>query len=338
MLLRQLSPGTATAQSWSTTVYLSQRMHGKAPCLYRGANLRFGCPKHEKQLHFSRPYSNYAPKGPPPYYNPYHNPYYNPYGQPPRSRISRFKDIAIGSVLTIIALFAYGSYYTWPKWKAMREAEKLTSDVQERLDRYDWLLKKAEAGDDGSAESAEKIRRLLKERAIFAVRAFIPKEEEFKYIMDLGPLPRLPQDYACECRERQGIEDDDTLMLMPSQESTGEIKGLKWMNEDDADGRSIRPIHPPRLLVAVNAFSKDMGTHDPEEKITQPGASKLHEVICRSAFILDNLHNKGIVNGPTLVIVLLRDGIFSFICEESGIWIVHNDHIHRADDGHFVRQ
>ncbi|KAI0424878.1 hypothetical protein F5Y09DRAFT_323210 [Xylaria sp. FL1042] len=309
MLLRRLSPGTLSAQSRSAA-YLSQQIHGKARCLYKGSDLRLGFPKHEQRQHLSRPYSNYAPRGPPPYYSPY--------GPQPKSRTSRLKDMAIGSALTIATYLVYNSYEYWRLQKEVDEEEELASKINECFSHYDRLAQMAFRGDDGSPESTEKIRSLLKERAMAVARVVIPKDYHDKSITDFGPLPKLPEDHKCVCHEVQRLEDGDTLMLMPPQQSVEELENIKGVGEDGSG-----QVVTHKAIVAINAFAGDVAASDPGKRIGDPGASKFHEIICRSTFMLDKLRQEGIMdNGLIGVTVFLWDDIFYFVYDEGTVLLM----------------
>ncbi|KAI1271232.1 hypothetical protein F5Y07DRAFT_383512 [Xylaria sp. FL0933] len=311
MLLRRLRPGMLSVQSWSAA-YPSKQIHWKAQCPSRGANLRPGPPNHEKRR-FSRFYSNYAPRGPPPYYNPY--------AQQPRSRASRLKDMAIGSALTIIAHLAYESYDYWQLTKEMEEEEQLASNVKTLFSQYDRLVQKVLRGDDGSPERTEEIRTLLKERAIALTRAVIPKHSPDQSVTEVGPLPRLPEDHKCQCHEVQRLEDGDTLMLIPPQPSAREIEEMR-KGETDPSTRVVAG----KAFVAINAFAGDVAASEPGQKITDPGASKFHEILCRSALMLDKLCNEGIMDEVAIsVTVFLWDDMFFFIYDKGEVLLVVED-------------
>ncbi|KAI0811906.1 hypothetical protein GGR55DRAFT_639619 [Xylaria sp. FL0064] len=311
MLLRRLPPGTLSVQSWSAA-HPSQQIHWKARCHSKGANLRLGSSSHEKRR-LSRLYSNYAPRGPPPYYNPY--------AQQPRSRASRLKDMAIGSALTIIAYLAYESYDYWQRTKEVEEEEEVRTNVDALLSQYDRLLQKVLQGDDGSPERTEEIRALLKERTIALTRAIIPKDSPDQSVTEVGPLPRLPEDHKCQCREVQRLEDGDTLMLIPPQPSGRELEETKKREADP----SLRLV-AGKAVVAINAFARDIAASEPGKRITDPGASKLHEILCRSALMLNKLSNEGIMDDvPIWVTVFLWDDMFFFIYDKGNVSLVAED-------------
>ncbi|KAI0973962.1 hypothetical protein F4678DRAFT_424074 [Xylaria arbuscula] len=309
MLLRWLPPGTVTARS-RPAARLSQQIHGKARCLYRGAELRHEYPNHEKQPHLSRKYSNYAPRGQPPYYDVY--------AQAPRSRASRFKDMAIGSGLTIIAYLVFDSYDYWQARKQAKEEEKGVSELKEITARYDKLM---EAADDGSEESVEKINALFRERTMALARALVPDKFRLtgEFVTDLGPLPRLTEDYHCRCREAHSIEDGRTLMLMPPQPPPARLKVL------EENKRTEWPtIITNSVILGVNMSARQLESSNPE--------SKFHELICRSKFKLGKLRKEGVIYGATLVFVHLRDTMFTFICEGERVSLIGD---HPVFIGHF---
>ncbi|KAI0514586.1 hypothetical protein F5B22DRAFT_611061 [Xylaria bambusicola] len=287
MLIRRLGArvprvlGPATA-SRSTFVTLRE-----TPSLHSGAALRYGLPKIEKRQQLSRVYSNFAPRD----YSRY-----DAYAQPPKSRGSRLKDMAIGSILTIIAYLAYKSYSLWDVVKHAREEIDVAIELDEIYSHYDQLLDQAEAAGD-----MEKSQSLFKERAMALVRAMLRNQED-QTINDLGPLPTLPEDYdGGQSHGAQIFGGGDTLMLMPQCPPLDE-------------GNSLSPRH--LVAVAINAFAEDIGINDDAMGLVNYRTPKVHEIIRRSRFMLEKLRKEGTIDGMTLVTVYLWDFEFMFVYDE----------------------
>ncbi|KAI1303259.1 hypothetical protein F5Y03DRAFT_188262 [Xylaria venustula] len=313
MLLRRLSPGTLTARP---TAHLSQQIHGTAPCLYRGAGLRHGYRKQQQQQHVSGNYSNYTPTG--------QYPHYDMYAQPPRSpRDSRFKDMAIGSGLTILAYIAYNAYRFWQVLKEEKDEERMAKEVRETARRYNYLIK---AADDGSEEGTEKARALFRERTFSVARALMPDEMKAGPFTDLGPLPMLPEDHDCPCQEAQSIEDCQTLMLMPPQVN-GERERPKKTEEVKVKrgGTEWPVVINNHLVLGVDIFSGPLVVPNRPGSATAPYQSRFNELLCRSQFMLQKLREEGTIEGATFVTVILRDTVFAFISDGKRIGLV-GDH------------
>ncbi|TGJ80230.1 hypothetical protein E0Z10_g8544 [Xylaria hypoxylon] len=309
MLTRRLWTQAPRTRSWSTA-----------------ANLRLGLQKHGKQQRLSRAYSNYAPKGPPPYYN-----MYGQSPKSPKSRTSRLKDMAIGSILTITA---YIAHCYWAVLEETKEDEEYFSELHGIFSHYNQLLGEAEASGDDSPESMEKIQSLFKERAMVLTRAGIQKDEENRSVRELGPLPKLPEDHKCKCHGVQSITDSDTLILMPPQPPADKLKEMnEFAWEHGLLTRTRIVTHD--VVVAVNAFAGDMKVGGSTwQGLTNSSPSKLHEIICRSLFMIDKLLKEGIFNGdgPTMVTVILRDTIFSFVYNGVDIGIIGGSNLGRMSD------
>ncbi|KAK5628696.1 hypothetical protein RRF57_004411 [Xylaria bambusicola] len=292
MLIRRLGarvprgPGSVTAKS-STFLIL-----GKTPSLHSGTNLRYGLSKIEKGQQLSRAYSNFAPT------DPYSH--YDAYAQPPKSRVSRLKDMAIGSVLTIIAYLAYRTYSLWDVVKHAEEELGVAIKLEEIYSHYDQLLEQAEAVDD-----KEKIRSLFKERAMALVRAILRNQED-QTINELGPLPTLPEDYDCQSHGTLIFGDGDTVMLMPQRPPLDEAN----------------PLSPRHMVaVAINAFAEDVGINDDAMGLVNYRTPKVHEIICRSRYMLEKLRKEGTIDGMTLVTVYLWDFEFMFVYDKGIVMV-----------------
>ncbi len=176
----------------------------------------------------------------------------------------------------------------------------------------DKLLAEAEADDDGSPESAEKIRSLFKERAMGAARSYIPKSQQGQPVIDLGPLHRLPEDD--ESHEVQRIKDSDTLVLMSPTRTAEEIKKSKEFREASLKhGPESIALVTCCIMVAVNTFVKDLGVSDLQKALINHRASKFQEIIRRTEFTLNRLHEERRVGMPITVKFFLRDEILSLV-------------------------
>ncbi|KAI3322520.1 hypothetical protein HD806DRAFT_500307 [Xylariaceae sp. AK1471] len=311
MLLRRLHTQTprterTVARSWSTA-HLSRHFHGKTQTAfkYRGVHLRFEFQQSAKQQQLSRSYSNYAPRGPPPY---------STYIQQPRSRASRLKDMAIGSILTIAVYLTYEFYVYRQIMKEMKEDEVLGRTLNELLFHYAELLDKAEAnGDD-----AEKIRALVMERAKAVALLSVDQGHQGEPVEDLGPLPRLPEGQALHGKEK--IEDEDTLVLFPPQPDAEELAKLDKEARKRGEGeRTEQPVYT--VFIAINAFSEDLGLPGPGKEREMPksgaidsGEFKFGEVLVRSGFMIDGLCSAGTLEPDrrALVTILLRDDVWVY--------------------------
>ncbi|KAI8953219.1 hypothetical protein F4801DRAFT_537845 [Xylaria longipes] len=268
-------PRTATSLSWSTA-YLSR------PTLqipYRVAYLRFAVQKYEKQQHSFKAYSNYAPRDP--------SQYYGAYGQPPKSRASRLKDMAIGSALTIAVYIAYILHESRQTAQDERDVSAVDNEIGELIDHYDKLLTRAEAEDDGSPESAEHIHGVLKERAI-AIMRWLQTWEEMP-VEDLGPLPRFPEGHKDHGSEM--VEDRDIVVLKPPPPPKEKLEDI------DPEEKAFTIIH--EMVVVVNHSTEDLGISNP----------MFYEIGCRLAIMMDNLCRVGTLDpdSPTLVMFCFRD-------------------------------
>ncbi|RWA05463.1 hypothetical protein EKO27_g9647 [Xylaria grammica] len=316
MLIRRLWTRGAPSRS---AINLSQQTCGKTQGLHKGANLRLALQKHGLQQRVSRAYSNYAPRGPPPYYNTY--------SQPPKSRASRLKDMAIGSILTIAVFLGVDYWCVWGEEEMEEEVEEgngIGDEIYIIFTHYNRLLEGAEASDDGSLESAEKIKNLFRERAIALIHATSSKKDlEDSSIKDLGQLPRLPE--GRECNEYDGVQkikDEDTLIFLLPQSAVSEMRKKTAADlRRGSTSRSPVPVH--NIVIAINAFTGSPMTGGFTRRPNDAGTFPVPELMCRTAFMLENLHKEGVLTGPptTIVTVFLRDQIGSFICvEEDSDW------------------
>ncbi|KAI1749064.1 hypothetical protein F4782DRAFT_336417 [Xylaria castorea] len=305
------TPRTATSQGWSTA---SRPTHPRVQIPYRDA--RLGSQKYGKQQHSSKAYSKYAPGGP--------SPYYGAYGQPPKSRATRLKDMAIGSALAVIVYLAYVFYNSRQVLQETMEAkvdEDYTDEAptggaptdggptDEAWDvrcRYEKLLRKAEAEDDGSPESAEKIRRIFVERTIAVVHAEVPdKEKDTFTIEDMGPLPRFPKGHKKHGSEM--VKDEDTVVLVQPPMSEEELAGL---HPKDRARAMVRMV-----VVAVNDSVENFGIGNLDPRIHHPTHPKFYEIERRLDIMMDDLFEVGTLKPhPTIVVTLfLRDGIEPYL-------------------------
>ncbi|KAI0450297.1 hypothetical protein F5B21DRAFT_491574 [Xylaria acuta] len=298
------TPRAATSRSWSTAD-LFQPTHARVQTPYRGKNFiierknassRPVSQKHGKHQHPSRVYSNYAPRDP--------SQGYGAYGQPPKSRASRLKDMAIGSALTIAVYLAY-IFYCSRQMLVLQDMERnFTKEELEIVLHYEKILRKAEAEDDGSPESAEKIRRIFKERTIAIL--YMAKEDKDDTIIDeFGPLLRFPEGHKEHGSER--VKGEDILVLMPPIPSEEEMADIK--PEDKVMGIDYL------VIVAVNDFEENLGIDDGNIVISHQTHPKLNEIWCRLVIMIDNLYQKGTLDPdkPTIITFFLRDGMPSFI-------------------------
>ncbi|KAI1133487.1 hypothetical protein F5Y10DRAFT_89021 [Nemania abortiva] len=291
------SPAMAKAQGWSTA-YIHWQTHRRGQSRYRGAGLT---------------YSNYAPRGPVPYHH-------NTYGQPPKSRGSRFKDMAIGSALTIVLYLTYELYNFRQTVKEIEEEAKEEAKIMHDIERiyfhYDQLLKETEA--DHSPERAERIRSLCVERALIIIFASIFKHLKDQFtIEDLGPLPRLPE--AHEFHDSEKIKDEDTLVLMlpPPPPSAEE---LDKRAKERALENGLQPMGG-LLVVSINASTQDLGSHHWLSGQNDLSDFTSREIIHRLRFMLDNLCKEGKLkpDRSTFITLILRDTVYTLTYMEGSL-------------------
>ncbi|KAI1177229.1 hypothetical protein F4777DRAFT_577285 [Nemania sp. FL0916] len=279
------------------TCFASHRSHGQ-----------------EKQIQAFRPYSNFAPRprDPTPHY-------YNPYHQPPRSRLTRARDIAIGAILVVGIQLAYVAYLAIDEKKKLRAAAKEFSSLAKKCkraaDHYDKLLRAAEASNDESAESEDKIRDLFMERSKVMTRLIVSKgkdgDSEDSGLEEWGPLPRLPEDRESHGQER--IKAEDTLVLIPPQPSPQELADF---DREKAVRGNDNVVLAYEIFVVLNYFTKDLGCGGPwNSRADGAGESNLHEVGQRLELLMDALYQAGTVqpSPETIIVMILRDEVMRFV-------------------------
>ncbi|KAI0540619.1 hypothetical protein GGR58DRAFT_460318 [Xylaria digitata] len=310
MLIRRVWTQAPRAPSLSTAC-VSRHVYAKIQDHHINTKLPVELHNHEQP---SRAYSNYAPRGPPPYYNMY--------GQPPKSRASRLKDMAIGSILTITVYFAYIYWELRDELKEMEEEEERASMVNEIFLHYQQLLEKAEKSDDGSPESLERIHSILKERAMAFARKVFTDGQDDQLIEDLGPLPKIPEGRLSP--EVQRIEDKDTLVLMPPPPSADKSRVIDESNPRRGP-HSWDQVVSNNIVVAVNVFSEDSQVRARERWQTDPDAAQFREIIARSMFMVDKLRREGVLrDGGVEITVILRNEMFSFFYDENDLTIPYS--------------
>ncbi|KAI0479547.1 hypothetical protein F4859DRAFT_439065 [Xylaria cf. heliscus] len=290
------APRIVTTQSW-LTARPSRPTHMRVQIPYRAANLRLGSQKHWKRQHFAKAYSNYAPRGP--------SQYYGAYGQPPKSGASRLKDMAIGSVLTIAVYSVYVFYHARKRLQEMRGREDMKNELGDIFPHYERLLTKAEKEDDGSAESAEKIHRLFKERAVAIMHVGLSKQEKDQFVVrDMGPLPRFPQGHRNHGKEM--VRDEDTLVLMPPPVSEEELA------EIPIEDRARTIIYS--MVLAINDHTENFQVKNGPIH-SGPANPKFYELECRLVIVIDSLYQEGALDPsmPTLVSFFWRDAVLQYV-------------------------
>ncbi|KAI2640166.1 hypothetical protein GGS21DRAFT_401614 [Xylaria nigripes] len=283
---------TGTTLSWPTahahsSLLIRQNLHGDAKSQR--------AQKHETPRHMARSYSNYAPNGPIQYYE-----------APPKSRGGRFKDMAIGSLVTVLVYVACMSYLT----------SKLEQEEEEEMKRmglhpesagiaqfYTELMKNAEAGSDGSAKSIDFIRGLFIETvAAYAyIKSLFLDDRE---ILSLGPLAKFPEDH--KFRGTEEVQDQDTAVFLPyiSDEE------LKRLQDDCGEDETICQF----VIVGVFANARDVDMGSYRDESTNLGQSKLNEILRRIGYAVEKMYDDGLLRPgiETRVSLCLRDRLLNY--------------------------
>lgn len=303
---------------------LSRSFQGKAesPIIHTDALSRLGSQVKGKFHHQPwKPYSNFAPKGVPPYGAPSQYdvpppygvppPYYNPHVEPTRSRGSRLKDMALGSVLTLAVLglvFVYTALDIltehFESVKKREELEELRETVNETMKDYDRRLKAAET--NGASE--DEIREIFRERSMAYVLLTMARDGGNKMIENLGPLPRLPEGQKLPY-EFEAIKEEDTLVLLPPEPTDKETDYSQEEVEEE-----FTPLRARNFFVGINASTEDMKLIEQrmgEEDIRFSSAEECRfaEVVMRSINMVQGFMKDGKFNPkrPTIVVLFFRD-------------------------------
>ncbi|KAI0845684.1 hypothetical protein F5Y00DRAFT_163971 [Daldinia vernicosa] len=219
---------------------------------------------HHRQFR-SRPqlsFSNYAPPPPGPYFS-----------APPRSRGSRLKDIALGSVITIVAYIAY-QFYSFRQFS--KDLEKAVEELSQEEARDDEL--RLSFADARRAGDHDRLREITFQHA--------RRKCMSDHTMEFGPLPSFFGD-------KNIIPEEDTLVFI----------GVGNEAVINVFGHSILEID-----IAINAELNEefLPSRNPKE-----GAA-LTELLARINSLTVQLARKGLldeVSGLALR-VFLRDQYF----------------------------
>ncbi|KAI1149142.1 hypothetical protein F4825DRAFT_431535 [Nemania diffusa] len=303
---------TAKAQTWPTDCSCQQTPKSRGPPgIYKGEGAGAGSYSrvqgHGKRQQQFRAYSNYAPKDPAPYYG-------STYSQPPKSRASRLKDMAIGSALTATIYVVYTLYTAWQTLDK-REEEQYLAEMSERLkkifDYYDRLLFEARVGSDDIPEKAEKIRNIFVQRALAILLLLFYNgnlREASAFIKNLGLLPRLPENHQLHTPEQ--IRDEDTVVyeVLPDKRSLGE-KVATYMLDDGLH------VIDCTVVVAIYASSGDLAAGgDSEDRAGRRAGSGFRELNHRIVYMMDNMYGGTLGAKQAVgVTIILRDEILSYV-------------------------
>ncbi|KAI1653009.1 hypothetical protein F4813DRAFT_376289 [Daldinia decipiens] len=216
---------------------------------------------HHRQFR-SRPqlsFPNYAPPPPPP------GPYFSP---PPRSRGSRLKDIALGSVFTIVAYIAYHVY-------SFRQFSKHVEGAVEKFRQQDAMDDELHLSlaDARRAGDHDRLREIVFQHA----RRISDGWTEF------GPLPSFPG-------TKNIIPEEDTLMF------------ILYGNDDVAASFYPNGVLGIRIVINAELNEEFIPSKNPKE-----GAA-LTELLARTNYLIADLVRKGMLDeGTELVLhVFLR--------------------------------
>ncbi|KAI1739021.1 hypothetical protein F4680DRAFT_155129 [Xylaria scruposa] len=284
---------TAMSQSWSRPTHLRVQIS------YRDALL--GSQK-EKQQHSSKVYSNYAPKGP--------SQYYGAYGQPPKSRASRLKDMAIGSALTIAIFLAYILYYNSQRLlQEKKEAEEVVKRAnisremhKEIYSRYQ--KRKAEIDDDSSSESSKETNQ---ERRLIIIYAQDPDGGDTFEAECLGSLSRFPEGH-----EKQGsemVKDGEALVFL--------------LLLDDAEERVITHL----VIISIDCTAENLGISNPISASNDQTYPKFDEIKLRAAMMIHDMFHRGTLDfhRPILLDFQFLDGQRTYVWDPFALGFVHID-------------
>ncbi|KAJ2976537.1 hypothetical protein NUW58_g8057 [Xylaria curta] len=299
--IHKVDEDVASATLGPGTTCPKDRLRRDAESQPRFQNLR-------KQQQSSRAYSNYAPRGPPHYHGVY--------GQPPKSRMSRFKDMAIGSVLTIAVYSAYALYRSRQVMRDVKKQMEIGLEIRKIEDHTDELLDEAEAHDDGSPEAAEKIRNIVMAQAMAIACVGKGEKEQDQLVKNLGPLLRFPKDH--EQHNSEQIKDEDTLLLV--QYLTADERGRQSGFWRRVTGKPQAPSYA--FILAVNASIDDLGLRGRPGKMVS--STKLQEVFSRLEVTMDNMFKEGISPHAEVINIalILRDERRMLVYEDDTIFLV----------------
>ncbi|ORY65397.1 uncharacterized protein BCR38DRAFT_484823 [Pseudomassariella vexata] len=209
--------------------------------------------------------------------------YFSP---PPRSRGSRIKDMAIGSVLTIGAFFIY-KYYTLRQ--AFRELQEFAEDSKEVIaikEEFRQLF--AEARESGDHDRLRDVTFSLPRRLFDKY----PGE-----IVESGPLPGYAVDDELYGKER--VPAADTLMFVEEDQETGLIGVVQ---------------------IAINLELEDLRDRHSAKIALDPKEDKLAELFRRVAHQATMWKSEGKLDddGQMMVVFQLRDQAMTCLLVKGG--------------------
>ncbi|KAI1372406.1 hypothetical protein F4677DRAFT_268025 [Hypoxylon crocopeplum] len=212
-----------------------------------------------------------------PNYAPHPGPYFYP---PPKSPASRFRDMAIGSALTLTVYLAYQGYDYHQYTLEMKEFDEQTK--QYHAWEADLNMSFAEARRNGD-------RAWLRELTFGLARQPLKPDEPFT---ELGPLPSLPE--GDKMHGKGIIPEEDTLVLINDfQSGNGALIVQIALNVDTA---SILHAAPR------------------EDNATHFNGCAFHELVARINYQASEWIREGRMReyDELMVTLLVRDQYFEF--------------------------
>ncbi|KAI0551913.1 hypothetical protein F4679DRAFT_112736 [Xylaria curta] len=294
---------TAMSQSWSRPTHLRVQIP------YRDA--RLGSQK-EKQQHSSKAYSNFVPKGP--------SQYCGAYGQPPKSRASRLKDMAIGSALTFAISFAYIFFYDSQQLQEAEEDVKRANELRQIHSRYKKI--RAETDDDGGSESSEETNR---ERGSTVVPVENGQGDTFE-LEYVGSLPRFPEGH--EKHGSEIVKDGETSVFLLSPANEEELATI----EPKDIARTIARV----MIIKIEYTAENLGIENPNSSSNRGNDqtyTKFFEITWRAAMMIEDMFQCGTLDSdrPTLLEFHFLDGSRSYVWDplERRLMRIRQDQIRR---------